>query len=90
MLFSLQVEDQGLVELDLSANLDPLDFNWFQLCPWARLFFQKLCLPPFLLFHAPFLSPVQTHNVASILFWILWLPDVKKCLTGKYPDVGKD
>ena len=35
MSFSLQTEDQGLVEFDLSANMDPLDFNGFMLCPWA-------------------------------------------------------
>ena len=29
--FSLQTEDQGLVEFDLSAILDPLDFNGFML-----------------------------------------------------------
>ena len=31
--FSLQIEDQGLVEFDLSAILDPFDFNQFMLCP---------------------------------------------------------
>ena len=36
--FSLQTEDQGLVEFYLSS-----DFNWFMLCPWAMSFFQKLC-----------------------------------------------
>ena len=29
--FSLQTEDQGFVEFDLSAILDPLDFNGFML-----------------------------------------------------------
>ena len=43
VLFSLQIEDQNLVEFDLSAILDPFDFNWFISCPWATLFFQKLC-----------------------------------------------
>ena len=32
-------------------------------------FFQKLGLPPSLLFHALFLSPVWAHNVASTFFW---------------------
>ena len=30
-VFSLQTEDQGLVEFDLSAILDPFDFNFFML-----------------------------------------------------------
>ena len=41
--FSLQIEDQGLVEIDLSVILDPIDFNQFMLCPWAVSFFPKLC-----------------------------------------------
>ena len=49
VLFSLQIENQDLVELDLSAILDPFDFNWFELCLWARLFFQKLCPACFML-----------------------------------------
>ena len=47
MLFSLQIEDQGLVKFDLSAILDPFDVNHFMLCPWAMLFFQKLRPAPF-------------------------------------------
>ena len=47
MSFSLQIENQGLVEIDLSVILDPFDFNWFMLCPWAMSFFQKLCPGPF-------------------------------------------
>ena len=69
MSFSLQIEDQDLVEFDLSAILDRFDFNGFMFCPWAMSFFQKLCLTPSLLFHALFLSPVQAHNVASTIFW---------------------
>ena len=41
--FHLLIEDQGLVEVDLSAILDPSDSNWFMLCPWAMSLFQKLC-----------------------------------------------
>ena len=40
---------KGLVEVDLSAILDPFDSNQFILCPWPKSFFQKLCpapLPP--------------------------------------------
>ena len=43
-------EDQGLVEVDLSAILDSFDSNQFMLCPWARSFFQRWCpalFPPF-------------------------------------------
>lgn len=45
--FSLLIEDQGLVEVDLSAILDPFDSYWFLLYPQALLFFQKLCTAPF-------------------------------------------
>ena len=41
MSFSLQIEDQDLVEFDLSAILDTFDCNGFMLCPWAMSFFQK-------------------------------------------------
>ena len=37
MSFSLQIDDQGLVEFDLSAILDPFDFNQFMLCPKTKL-----------------------------------------------------
>ena len=45
--FSLQIEDQGLAEFDLSAILDPFDFNQFMLCPWPVSLFQKSCPAPF-------------------------------------------
>ena len=45
--FSLLTEDEGLVEVDLSAILDPFDSNWFILYPWSMSFFQKLCPVPF-------------------------------------------
>ena len=32
-------------------------------------YFKSCALPPSLLFHALFLSPVQAHNVASTVFW---------------------
>ena len=57
------------VKVDLSAILDPFDFNRFMLYPWAMSFFQQLCPGPSLLFHALFLSPVQPHNVASTIIW---------------------
>ena len=66
--FSLQIGDQGLVE-----------FAWSS---WTHLILIGLCyalvqchsfkscaLPPSLLFHALFLSPIQTRNVASTIFW---------------------
>ena len=43
MSFSLQIENKGLVEIDLSVILDPFDFNQFMLCPCAISFFQKFC-----------------------------------------------
>ena len=43
VLFSLLIEDQGLIEVNLSAILDSFDSNWFVLCAWAMSFFQKLC-----------------------------------------------
>ena len=46
MTFSFQIEDQSLGEFDLSATFDPFDFNPYMLCPWAMLFFQKLCPAP--------------------------------------------
>ena len=66
--FSLQIEDQGLVEYDLSS--------------WTHLILISLCyalgyvillisfaLPPLLLFHAIHLRSVQAHSVASTIFW---------------------
>ena len=41
--FSLLIEDQGPVEVNLSAILDPFDSNQFMLCSLAMSFFQKLC-----------------------------------------------
>ena len=47
--FSLQIKDQGLVEFDLSANLDPFDFNLLMLCPWLCHSFNSCALPPSIL-----------------------------------------
>ena len=65
--FSLQIGDQGLVEFDLSS--------WTQLILTGLCYALVLChsfktcaLPPSLLLHAPFLSPVQAHNVASTIW----------------------
>ena len=64
--FSLQIEDQGLVEFDLSS--------WNHLiliCLCCALChsFKSCALPPSLLFHALFLNPVQAHNVVIAIFW---------------------
>ena len=53
MSFSLLIEDQGLVEVDLYAIFNPFDFNWFMWCPWAI----KLCPAPF--------PPIIAWTVAS-------------------------
>ena len=65
---SLQIEDQGLVEFDLSS--------WTHLiliCLCCALglchSFKSCALPPSFLFHALFLSPFQSHSVASTIFW---------------------
>ena len=66
--FSLQIGDQGLVEFDLSSWTHLLLFGlWYALalCRSAK----SCSLPPSLLFHALFLSPIQTHKVASTIFW---------------------
>ena len=43
----LYTEAQGLVEVDLSAILDPFGTNQFMSCPQAMSFFQRLCPAPF-------------------------------------------
>ena len=40
---ALLIQDQGLVDIDLSDILDSFDSNCFMLCSWAMPFFQKLC-----------------------------------------------
>ena len=66
--FSLQIGDQGLVEFDLSS--------WTHLILIGLCYALGLChsfkscaLPPSILLHALFLSPVRAHNVASTIFW---------------------
>ena len=67
--YSLQIEDQGLVEVDWSAILDPFDFNCFMLCSWAMSFFQKLFPDSFSPVSCSFCEPCPVHNVASTSFW---------------------
>ena len=64
----MQIGDQGLVEFDLSS--------WTHLILIGLCYALGLChsfkscaLPPSLLFHDLFLSPLQAHNVASTIFW---------------------
>ena len=66
--FSLQIEDQGLVEFDLSSWIHLISIG---LCYALVLCHSsKGCAPPHsLLFHALFLSPVLAHDVASTIFW---------------------
>ena len=61
--FSLLIEDQSLVEVDLSAIWGPLDSNWFMLYPWAMSFFQKLCPAPFLLISKWHTTPRRVVSV---------------------------
>ena len=59
--FILQIEDQVLVEFDLSVVLDPFNLNGFILCPRVISFFQKLCracfYPVSCSFPEPYLRP---------------------------------
>ena len=66
--FSLQIEDQGLVESDLSSWTHLI---LICLCYALGLYhsFKSCALSPSLLFHALFLSPIWAHNAASTIFW---------------------
>ena len=66
--FGLEIGDQGLVEFDLSSWTHLILIG---LCyaPGLCHSFKSCALPPSLLFHALFLSPIQTHNVASTVSW---------------------
>ena len=70
VLFSLWIGDQGLVECDLSSWTHLILIGLCYALVLCHSY--KGCAPPHsLLFHALFLSPVQTHNVASTIFWRL-------------------
>ena len=56
--FSLQIENQGLVEFELFVILDPFDFNQLIYVLGLCHSFKSCALPPLLLFHALFLSPL--------------------------------
>ena len=67
VLFSLQIEDQGLLEFDL--------LSWTHLILIGLCYALGLChsfkccaLPPSLLFLALLLGPIQAHNVAFTIF----------------------
>ena len=65
--FSLQIEDQGLVEFDLSSwtHLILIHLRYALVLCHS---FKSCALLPSLLFHALFLNPVWAHNVASTIF----------------------
>ena len=65
--FSLQIEDQDLIEFDLSSWTN-LIFNQFKYALGLCHSFKSCALPTSFLFLALFLSPVGTHNVASTIF----------------------
>ena len=64
---SLQIEDQGLVEFDLSSWTHVILIG---LCYALGLCqsFKSRALPPSLQFHALLLSPIRAHNVAFTIF----------------------
>ena len=66
--FNLQIDDQGLVEFDLSSWTH---LTLISLCYSLGLChsFKKCALSPSRLCHVLFLSPIWAHNVASIIFW---------------------
>ena len=64
--FSLLIENHGLVDVDLSAILDPFDFNRFVLYLWAMSLFQKLCPAPF----PPIIIGGTFKEKVAILFYI--------------------
>ena len=66
--FSLQIEDQGSVEFDLSSWINLILIGLCYALGLCRSF-KSCALPPSLLFHAVFLSPAWAHNVASTIFW---------------------
>ena len=68
--FNFQIEDQGLGEFDLSAILDPFDFNPYMLWLGLCYAFKNCALPPPVMFHGLFVSRIQAHNVASTIFWL--------------------
>ena len=65
--FSLQIEDQDLVEFELSPWTHLILISL--LCPWAISFFQKLCPAPFPPVSHSFPEPCQRPSVASKIFW---------------------
>ena len=78
--FSLHIEDQGLVEFDLSS-----DFNQFMLCSWAMSFFQTLYPAPFppisCSFPEPLLDPqCCLYNLLEGQPGNSWLLGEKDCI----------
>ena len=67
--FSLQIEDQSLVDFDCLPSWTHLILmglcHAFGLCHS----FKSCALPPCILLHTLSVSPFQVHNVASKIFW---------------------
>ena len=78
--FSLLIEDQGLVEVNLFAILDPFDSNQFILYPWAMSFFHNLCPALFLPVSPPLFGPVW-----SLLGSLALAPFVQNCIPHQRP-----
>ena len=70
--FHLLIQGQGLV---LSAILVPFNSNQLMLCPWAMLFFQKLCPAPF--------PPVTVRTPCSFLK--AWVQSLVRELRSYWP-----
>ena len=63
--FSLLIEDQGLLEVDLSAMVNPFDSNQFVLCPWAMSFFKSCALPFSLLLQKFLIQVLLMHSLEN-------------------------
>ena len=59
-------EAQGLVEVGLSAILDPFGFNQFMPCPWAMSFFQRLCPGPSPVSEVFFFLDILTYTIILV------------------------
>ena len=73
MFIMRSTDDQGLVEVNSCAILDPVGSNQSLSCPMAMSFFKSCALPPSFLFHyglfivLPLEKEMTTHS--SILAW---------------------
>ena len=65
--FHLLIEDQGLVEVDLSAILDTFDSNLLMSCPWLCPSFKACALLSSLLFQS---GPCPPENIVQHRLWL--------------------